>query len=416
MPLLSQSRHRQVLVAALLITLLIFPGCSKYRTQTGAPQFNRPYLTWQDDPSTTMVVNYQTASLPEEVEVRYDVEALPEHYRHRAQGDSRQIPGLPDGRYINSVALEGLIPGTTYYFRFGNDAEGFSEEYAFRTIPQDSESLRFISGGDTRITSITRALFEKAAAQDPLFVVIGGDLAYADGDFDKIGRWDAWFQHWFDYMVAPDGRLIPMMHGIGNHEVNNLKGSKEERAPFFYGFFPQGGRSYFSHRIGSHLGMIVLDSAHIVEHASQAPWLREQLEQYSDLPFITAVYHVPLYPSHRDFDGAFSAWGRRHWLPLFDAHRLSVGFEHHDHTFKRTKPLRNNAVDARGTLYVGDGSMGVKPRRPKKDLWYMEKTSATPHFWIVDVIADTMLLRAMDKKGAIFDQAEVTARSTQGAS
>lgn len=397
-------------IGCLLFLVLFACSCSKYKTYTGAPVFDRPYLTWQGDPSTTIVITYQSASLPEGVEVVYDERSEPPSYRYRATGASHQISELPDGRYINSVALENLEPGRSYYFRFGDRQQGYSSEYSFRTVPRDAAPIRFVSGGDTRITRITRDLFLRAAEQDPLFVVIGGDLAYADGDPEKIGRWDAWFQHWHDYMVAPGGRLIPMVLGIGNHEVNKNSGDWMTRAPFFFGFFPQGGKPFFSRQFGAHLGMVVLDSGHLVEYELQADWLSGELDSYATLPFRVAVYHVPLYPSYRAYDDPASVAGRTFWLPIFESRRLNIGFEHHDHTFKRTKPLLHNEVNPQGIYYVGDGNMGVRPRRPKNRLWYMEKVAKTSHFWIVDVDGKNMNLRAMDSKGKVFDEFTVAAK------
>jgi hypothetical protein len=55
---------------------------------------------------------------------------------------------------------------------------------------------------------------------------------------------------------------------------------------------------------------------------------------------------------------------RKHWVPLFEKYRVPVVLEHHDHTFKRTKPLVDGAADDNGVLYLGDGSWG-RLRTPK---------------------------------------------------
>ena len=124
-----------------------------------------------------------------------------------------------------------------------------------------------------------------------------------------------------------------------------------------------------------------------------------------------AAYHCPLYPSHRDFEGGTAVAGRKYWLPLFDKYQLAVGFEHHDHTFKRTKRLRNNEENPNGALYVGDGNAGVMPRVPKEGLWYTEKVSRDTHLWIVDVSENEMHLRAMNRSGVFFDEATIARAS-----
>ncbi len=372
--------------------------------------YNKPYLTWQGDTSTTMTIVYHSEAAPASVEAVYDTTSKPESYAASAQGASWQIPNLEDGRYINAVELTGLTPGKDYYFRL-KLADGLSDEYTFRTIPEGQDTLRFVVCGDTLASPIFRDLVEKAATWNPQFFVVGGDLAYANGDVKQIQAWNNWLSVWARCGVTAEGRLIPLVMAIGNHETNKLEGvSREERAPFYFGFFPQGGKTYFSRRFGQNLGMTILDSNHLAPHEEQIGFLEEQLKAHASLAFSVAVYHVPLYPSHRDFNGSSSAAGRTHWLPLFDAHDLDVGFEHHDHIFKRTKRLRNNEVNPVGTLYVGDGNAGVRPRTTNEGLWYIEKSTTDSHVWVVDATNVEMHLRAVDRKGNVFDEARIERR------
>ena len=57
----------------------------------------------------------------------------------------------------------------------------------------------------------------RAWTEDPLFALLGGDLAYANG-IDKqklIELVDSWSK----YARSTSGDLIPMIVVIGNHEV-----------------------------------------------------------------------------------------------------------------------------------------------------------------------------------------------------
>lgn len=375
--------------------------------------FNKPYLTWQGDPSTTVTINYHTAQASASSVITYGTDANPETHNLRAEGISHQIPGLVDGRFVNSVELTGLKPGQVYYFNLAGI--GATEKtYAFRTIEDGDVALRFAIGGDTLATGIFERLLGQVAARSPRFVVIGGDLAYANGDVNQIERWNTWFKCWHQHDTTPEGLLIPLVLAIGNHEINDSEGSPEERAPFYFGFFPQGGKTFFSRRFGANFGMIILDSGHIVAPEAQAGWLEDQIKECSSLPLLAAVYHVPLYPSHRDFNDSRSVSERASWLPFFDACQLSVGFEHHDHDFKRSKRLRNNELNPEGTLYLGDGNAGVLPRKPNNNLWYLEKSGRDSHFWIVDVKRDEMRFSAINIQGEVFDEATLGARKLSG--
>jgi hypothetical protein len=374
-----------------------------------APPFGHPYLTWQGDPCTTMTVNFQTAGVPKAVEVRFDTASHaghPDAYPGKAAGVTRQVEGLADKRGINSAELTGLKPGTRYFFAFQEESGGFSKEYQFETIANDGRALRFVDGGDVGEFPSVPGLFQFAAAQDPAFVEIGGDIAYENGELAEYATVDAWLALWTEKMISPNGRLIPLVAVIGNHEVNKGNGPKEQRAPFYFGYYPQGGKSYFARDFGPNLRLIALDSDHVVAHADQVGWLKDQLEAAGGKHRI-ASYHVPLFPSHREYTGGDSEAGRRLWMPLFDKFHLSLALEHHDHTFKRSKAMLGGEPDPAGTVYLGDGCMGQDPREVDTSRFYLEKAAQTRHFWVIDVTAEKVACRAIGEDGKVFDECSV---------
>ena len=385
---------------------VLAPGCG---AQTAPPPFERPYLTWQGDPCTTMTVNYQTVTAPKAVELRFDTVSRagrPDDYSNRAIGASHQIEGLADKRSINSAELAGLKPGTRYFFVFQKGDGTFSKEYQSETIANDGRMVRFVDGGDMGEDPPAVALGRLAAAQNPAFVEIGGDIAYENGELKNYETVDEWLCIWTDTMVAPDGRLIPLVAVIGNHEVNHESGARERRAPFYYGYYPQGGKSHFVRDFGPNLRFIALDSGHTVEHGEQAGWLKEQLQAQAGKHRI-ASYHVPLFPSHREFTSGESDSGRRLWMPLFDKYHLGLSLEHHDHTFKRTKPMRDGEPDPAGTVYMGDGCFGVEPREVDTSRYYIEKAAQLRNFLVIDVDAEKVSCRAIGEDGKVFDECVV---------
>jgi hypothetical protein len=209
-------------------------------------------------------------------------------------------------------------------------------------------------------------------------------------------------------MVTSDGRMVPIVTAIGNHETNRYESDNLElRAPWYIGLFGrQGDNVYYTRQIGDLAAFIILDSGHLVPHdGAQTEWLKTQLENYKDIKYKFAVYHVPLYPTHRPFDGAGSVLGRTHWGPLFDQYGLTVAFENHDHVFKRTKPLKGNQIAEGGTVYVGDGCFGRGPRTiDPQPRWYNEKEKSFAHFWLVDVSPSGLQFKAIDDKGTTIDQ------------
>jgi len=369
------------------------------------------YLTYPDNPSTTITVNYQTERPVPESTVRYDTASHKRDkgaYTHQADGSTLQIPGLPVKRTIHTITLRGLEPNTTYYFTAGSVQDGFTEERSFKTIPSGDEPIRFITGGDMDSTPRTQALLKQAANKAPLFVIVGGDIAYANGELSNYKAWDRWMSNWEKFMVAPDGRTIPVVIAIGNHEVNDSESpDPKKRAPFFFEYFGrQSDLTYYARNFGANIALFVLDSGHLAPYDdAQKEWLQQALEKNKDVRYRFAVYHVPLYPSHRPFDAEGSKAGRTHWLPLFDQYKLTAAFEDHDHTLKRTHLLRDNKVAPDGTLYIGDGSFGVDPREIEGGLrWYEATAAGTSHFWVVDVAPDKVTYTAIGQDGTTLDQ------------
>ena len=363
-------------------------------------------LTWQGDTSTTMTVNTYTIGSAGQSRVYYDTEpgnGTPDGYRYQAKGSSHQIDGLED-RYIQVVELTRLDPGQAYYFITGNGENGFSEERKFRTLPKDGSPIRFVTGGDMGIGDLPNRLLRQAAAQEPHFSMIGGDIAYANGQLRNIGIWDTWLKAWSEYMITPDGFTIPLALAIGNHEVRGKYGRSHREAPFFFGLFAQNGTgSYFRRQFGRDMVVYFLDSGHVTLHEDQVPWLERNLQEDQAIPLRFAIYHVPLYPSHRDFtiDGAEA--GRKYWAPLFDRYNLAVAFENHDHTFKVTHPLFDNQIADSGTLYLGDGCWGRGPRTfSVEPRWYLKDYASAAHFWAVDVADGSARYRAIDDIGQTF--------------
>jgi acid phosphatase type 7 len=127
------------------------------------------------------------------------------------------------------------------------------------------------------------------------------------------------------------------------------------------------------------------------------------------------VNHVPSYPSYRNpiaapvkegFDAkpGTGELQRKNWVPLFDRFRVPVVLEHHDHTFKRTKPLLDGMADDNGVLYLGDGSWG-RLRSPKKAdaLHVMATTSDDYHLSLHRIQVAERFHLALDEQGRVMD-------------
>ncbi len=359
-----------------------------------------------------MTVQYHTLGPFEGTHVYYDTQPRHgelERYASHARGFERRIAGVD--RVVHVVPLTRLTPGTTYWFVAGDPTSGFREERSFRTLPNDGSPVRFVAGGDMSTGWLPRLTSWLAARTDPSFALIGGDLAYCRGLPGGYARWQQWFADWEATMRAPDGRLIPIVAAIGNHDRRDI-GDKHagDPAPFFNGFFYQdpAGKSYFARHFGTRVALFVLDSGHLAPQAgAQRDWLAAELRENADVPVRFALYHVALFPAHQPIGESVDA-GRAEWLPLFDAFRLTAAFENHGHLHKRTLPLRAGVpvADGSGTVFFGDGCWGKShPKTGMTGRSYLATSSARRHFWKVTVSEQGASYEAIDGFGRVFDRA-----------
>jgi hypothetical protein len=362
------------------------------------------FLTWQRDPTTTMTVQWIGAT---------GETANTKLYYAKAWGGPLHVQPTTPRPYpfsdlkVFRAELTGLSPGTDYLFRIGKE----SPTYRFRTMPaRATDTIHFISGGDCGINSHTIANNIQAARQDPMFAVVGGDLAYDNGR--SVATNLAFLRNWSRHMVGRDGRLIPLVACLGNHEVQGGYDKPRTKAPFFYALFDGLYREtgFATLDFGDYLSLVLLDTGHTTPIAGeQADWLENSLRSRRDHPNVLVVNHVPAYPSYRSMTGILGREGtgagnRKHWVPLFEKYRVPVVLEHHDHTFKRSKPLLDGLAHDNGVLYLGDGSWGRlrTPGKPER-LPYLAVVGKEYHLSLHRIQGKERFHLALDETGRVMD-------------
>jgi hypothetical protein len=360
-------------------------------------------LTWNEDPTSSMVVQWITKA---------DHKTCSFHYQLEDETDwkpeaTASVTFPSSSEYaLHKVSLSGLQAGSIYRFQIDN-----SLEHLFATMPSTIDApISFVVGGDINLSN--PKFFEETNRQiawhNPSFAVIGGDLAALT--FQKqhlkedIQNMLLWCSIWYHTMRSENDLLIPVVATLGNHDVDGGYGQLPEKAPFFYLIF--GSDGYKTLRFGNYLSIYLLDSGHThpVEGV-QTAWLAQELEKDWAYDHRFAIYHVPAYPSVKPFRSKRSELIRRYWVPIFDTYKLHIAFENHDHAYKRTFPLRDGKQVEHGVVYIGDGSWGVKPRIPKNadKSSYLAKTMSARQFCKVQLTPLSREVWAIASDGTIID-------------
>ena len=378
-------------------------------------------LTWQRDPTSTMTIDWHVDH--DDGDVGDSLCVRPsgaDDWDAELEAQAHDVPFLD--RTLYRIELTDLDADTEYVFQTGH----FEREYRFRTMPEDidDEPLVFVTGGDTMHAP---NMFEKtnrvAIDYDPAFIAWGGDFAYADGGDDPLHdeRWEWWFETVADTLVDDDGRVVPILVSIGNHEVvdgyidehDDYEPTDEFRAdiaPYFYSFFAFPGQpGYGVLDFADYLTLISLDTDHTnpVE-GEQTDWLEDVLtqRQQAGVNHVIPFYHVAAFPSYRDFDGDIQTRIRDHWVPLFEDHGVRTVFENHDHTYKRTHPVRDGEIDEDdGIVYIGDGAWGVVTRSGEsEDEWYIDRFERERHIIVVTLQGDDEHVLIVSEEGEVLDE------------
>ncbi len=368
------------------------------------------YLTWKHDPDKTVVVHWITP-----VNRKDDVV----EYQRDGEKEWKSVKGfnvpMPE-KYpylIHSVEIKDLLPNTSYRFRTGSDAA----IYKFRTMPSKQiVPIRFIVGGDIYHDGldILEKMNRQAARLDPMFAICGGDLAYNDekpGAFPKLmPRWMDWLIAWKKQMVTSTGHLIPIVPVIGNHEVKVKYGGTPADALFYYSLFDlSGDQGYYALDFGDYMSLILLDSGHTHPvQGLQTQWLYQTLQGRKQISNKFVAYHVAAFPSVRKYNNDINGKIRKYWVPLFEQFGIRYVFEHHDHAYKRTWPIRAEKVDLQnGVVYLGDGGWAVEqPRKPKDPAktWYLAKTASSRNVIFVNMHDHLIQFMAINDEGQIIDE------------
>ena len=416
----SVRSRRGFLTAAGSAAGVSLAGCTSLVGVTGETEFEEDLdppgilLTWQDDPTTTMTIDWHTP-IDEETEESYSAEL---EYRTeesddwtRVSGSTFQVehedPSTTYDRDIHRVELTDLSPDTRYEFRVG-----VAPIWAFETMATElDDSLTFASGGDTGHLGWDPTL-EALMNYDPAFLVIAGDLPYADGGraAGPGRKWEGWFDSVKEYLVDDTGRVVPIVAGIGNHECRNeyydeasvqpYEDTDEWRewfAPYFYTFFAFPGHpGYNVLDFGEYLSIPMLDTNHTSPiEGDQTDWLGTILEERDDFTHIMPHYHVPAWPSHRELERHQPPM-REGWLPKFEDAGVRFAFEHHDHTFKNTPRLLDGEPHEDGIIYIGDGCLGQPPRTIHPDREWIELAERSKVANIVTIEPDESEVVAID--------------------
>ncbi len=382
-------------------------------------------LTWEGNPCTTMTAQWlrgpglgdRPEKGKEEVVKWKDLQASDWRALKTSSTDFPDPEKMGMARWeLVRARWKDLKPGMEYLFQIGD-----APVQKFRTAPDHlSQPVVFVEGGDVDIMEPSAKMMKLGAQQDPIFMSVGGDLAYGDGH--DVTREIKFWEQWSQAARAPDGRVVPFVAGIGNHEVKGgyvqegaTFAQMKERAPFFYALF--GGLYRKEEPValdfGNYLSLLLMDSGHVLPIPSQTAWLKKNLEMRKSVPWVFASWHVPAFPSFRSWrEQKEIVQSREEWVPVLEASEVTAVFNHHEHNLQR---VETEGKAGRKIPFLGNGALGVeaRPQQCPESKKLSKAFSQSDYVNVVQLRADGVTVRSLGPKGEELDRLELKKRGAR---
>lgn len=317
---------------------------------------------------------------------------------------------VDDPKLIHTVTLGGLKPHSRYFYRVtARDTEGNlarSEVATFQTLPGPADAWAFGILGDTqRNPEITRRCADAIFALRPNFMLHCGDVV-DDGHAKS---------QWVFDLFEPCSKLfshVPAFPVIGNHEKNSH---------WYYDYFHLPEPEYFyTFRCGN-AEFFMVDSNKPCSPDSEQYARLEKALAASTATWKFAAHHHPCFSSDEndygdtwkgkeDVDFRPGDGNAQRLVPLYEKYGVDIVFAGHIHSYERTWPILNMAINqARGVRYIvsGGGGGSLEQAGPQR-AWFSIHVQRGHHFCFATVQDRTIQFKAYDIEGRLFDTFELT--------
>lgn len=378
---------------------------------------DRIVLTWTGDPATSQAVTWRTAVHEDSVST-----AVAELTLATAHGGYGAVQGMRDSAIVlpatsetletdlgaasyHSVEFKGLLPETLYAYRVG-DGANWSEWFQFRTASRQRKPFKFVYFGDaqnelkSQWSRVVRQAYKHAS--DARFFIHAGDLI---NTHNRDADWGEWF-----YAAGWINGMLPSIAAAGNHEYGTDESGMRNLSAHWRPQFalPQHGpeglkeSAYYIDYQG--VRFVVLNSNEELE--AQAAWLDGVLSDNSQT-WTVLTFHHPVFSSANGRDNTEL---RALWQPVIDRHEVDLVLQGHDHTYGRSRNVRNGLSvrdDRSGTVYVVSVS-GPKMYESSVHPLMRRVAEDTQLYQVIEVAGNELVYRAYMATGELYDAFNLT--------
>ncbi|MEV0117510.1 metallophosphoesterase family protein [Streptomyces sp. NPDC050844] len=329
------------------------------------------HLAFGADPKTQMRVSWQVPFAVKSPYLRVGLKPWELSQKVAAEVRDLHTPSLSKKlpaveQYYLHAALDGLKPGTTYYYGVGHDGfdpaspERMATIGSFRTAPAKAEKFVFTAFGDQGVSYDALANDQLILGQNPSFHLHAGDICYADstGHGKESDTYDARVWDTFLAQTESVAKSVPWMVTTGNHDMeawyspNGYGGQSARWSLPENGFDASSAPGVYSFTYGN-VGVVALDANDVsyeipankgYTDGKQTAWLDKRLAALradDSIDFIVVFFHHCMYSTatHASDGGVRDAW-----LELFTKHQVDLVINGHNHVYERTDAIKGGEV------------------------------------------------------------------------
>jgi hypothetical protein len=390
-----------------------------------------PWLSWREDPKTTITITWCTKNISE-TKIAYGLSEI-------TMAVIEGKPGL-----LHRITISNLQPGMKYIYRIeGNPL--FSKTYTFQTAPSPSnsqEKIRFIVFGDTqngggwKTDNWGYPALLQASKQHAY------DLIMNLGDFcDQGNDLNSWYVTLSE--TAKIASEKPLHVAVGNHDtgtnyMNDPEAKKvypDDGANFDYFFGYRYAHydeedeitpfrsKYYSFSYGNCLFLFLdTQNSKMAEPLNpQWRWLEQQLANAAPNLWKIAFIHrdlvgirqSPNESPNYDYD-KFA----QYFLPIFAKYGVDIVFQGHEHVYtcfqgvisgeKPYFPTENSGEKTKPITFITAGGGGDELRNNapidyrSQGLASVEHYEDSSHFLLVEVALTDLKITAHDVSNRVF--------------
>ena len=292
-----------------------------------------------------------------------------------------------EGYYCHKVVLEGLKPGTTYYYRVGSKREDVWSDIGKFVTDNGDGSFSFIAIADVQASSLEN--FQQAAlVMDAAMESNKKAEFYVNlGDFVNDCTNEEW--NWWGEAFNDANTSLSIAPVAGNHEGNIT--NKLNVGWFANMFNLDAGDGagngvngvYYSYDYGNAHFCVVNSNDMYPMVQAQRNWIINDLEN-SDAQWKFLLLHRAVYSAGKNINKPDTLAMRETIIDIVDQTDVDVVLSGHDHMYFRTKQVKGDAV-VEDVTYVTEKFNGQETtfaKNPDGAVYILPSTAGTKRYTV----------------------------------